>query len=606
MRKTTTVLWAILVILFIFTGLVLLIFLNMGFAPARSTADLLAKDGSADPFTPGLYQGLRLPGMVIGLLFLTFSAAMLVFQSRSKQLVSAGSKQLGRAWTRFADDSRIFAADFRAVRVSRNEVLVLSGIVLLAVIARIFFVMQPFKHDEAYTVAVFANQPLQLALSDYHLPNNHLFHTFLVHLVYSAFGYLQWAVRLPSFVAGVLTVPALYLLSRTLHGRTVAFIAAATAAVMPVLVDFSTQARGYTLLMLFSLLLFLLGVYVRRRPNLLAWALVVVVVVLGIYTIPIFYFSYISFLFWLGLAFVVGDINFQAYGSRWSFIRWGFVSGVLTILFSVLLYTPPALRSGLQTVLPYQLSDPLSYGLFLQDLNVRLTQFVELVLMELPLLIGWVLGLGFFLSLLLPVKSETVSAAVHVRVPLQAAVLLGTFGLVFALRAPPWARFITFLVPLALMWAAAGWVGLVRWLQNVLHTPWKLERALAAVVLLVVIAGTLVRFDSHRNAGFEVIGYEEAATRFLQEELKEQDYIVVSHPRDAAVWYYARLYQLNPVYFRDDRSIQRAFVLVDAVYEQTLEEVIAERGPSQQALDLSTAQPVFKVGKLEIFELTVP
>jgi hypothetical protein len=105
MRKTTTVLWAILVILFIFTGLVLLIFLNMGFAPARSTADLLAKDGSADPFTPGLYQDLRLPGMVIGLLFLTFSAAMLVFQSRSKQLVSAGSKQLGRAWTRFADDS---------------------------------------------------------------------------------------------------------------------------------------------------------------------------------------------------------------------------------------------------------------------------------------------------------------------------------------------------------------------------------------------------------------------------------------------------------------------------------------------------------------------
>jgi hypothetical protein len=60
------------------------------------------------------------------------------------------------------------------------------------------------------------------------------------------------------------------------------------------------------------------------------------------------------------------------------------------------------------------------------------------------------------------------------------------------------------------------------------------------------------------------------------------------------------------VYFRDDRSIQRAFVLVDAVYEQTLEEVIAERGPSQQALDLSTAQPVFKVGTLEIFELTVP
>jgi uncharacterized membrane protein len=605
MRKTTSVLWTILVILFIFTGMALLIFLNMGFAPARSIADLLAKDGSADPFTHGLYQDLRLPGMVIGFLFLTLSAAMLVFQSRSKQWVSAGSVHLRCAWSRFARDSHIFAADFRAVRFSRSEALALSGIVLLAVIARIFFVMQPFKHDEAYTVAVFANQPLRVALSDYHLPNNHLFHTFLVHLVYSAFGYLQWAVRLPSFVAGVLTVPALYLLSRTLHGRTVAFIAAAAAAVMPVLVDFSTQARGYTLLMLFSLLLFLLGVYVRRRPNLLAWVLVVVVVVLGIYTIPIFYFSYISFLFWLGLAFVVGDINFHTYGSRWSFIKWGFISCVMTVVFTVLLYTPPALRSGLQTVLPYQVSDPLSYGLFLQDLNVRLTQFVELVLMELPFLFGWVLVFGFVLSLFLPVRSEAVSAEMHVRVPLQIAVALGTFGLIFALRAPPWARFITFLVPLVLMWAAAGWVGLVRWLQNILPIRWKLERVLAAVVLLVVIAGTLVRFDTHRNAGFDVIGYEEAAARFLHSQLKDHDFIVVSHPRDAAVWYYAHLYRLNPVYFRDDRSIQRAFVLVDTIYEQTLEEVIAERGPRQQALDLSSAQPVFKVGTLEIFELTV-
>jgi hypothetical protein len=158
---------------------------------------------------------------------------------------------------------------------------------------------------------------------------------------------------------------------------------------------------------------------------------------------------------------------------------------------------------------------------------------------------------------------------------------------------------------LGLMWAAAGWVGLLRRLQDAFRIERKFEYGLAAIVLVGVIVGTLVRFQSHRNAGFDVIGYEEAATRFLIGELHDQDYVVVSHPRDAAVWYYAHLYQLNPVYFRDDRPIGRAFVLVDTVYAQTIEEVIAERGPRQQSLDVSSALPVFNVGTLHVYELKV-
>jgi hypothetical protein len=601
MRKDA-IIWHALVVMLVSTALALLIFFTIGFERARAWVDVLARDGSADSFTPAIYLNLSPVGLIFGSILLILSAAMLIWKSRSILFVAAVTGVFERYMSRFAADTRQFTRDFRSIQFTRQEILMLSGIILLAMIARLFFLMQPFKHDEAYTVAVFANQPLRIALSDYHLPNNHLFHTFLVHLVYSIFGYVQWAVRLPSFIAGVLTVPALYLLSRTLHGRTVAFIAATAAAVMPVLVDFSTQSRGYTLLMLFSLLLFLLGIYIRQRPNQLAWLLIVIVVVLGIYTIPIFYFSYLSFLLWLGLAFLIGDLNFQAYGSRWKFIGWGFLSGMLTVLFTILLYIPPVLRSGLQNVLPYQVSDPLSYNLFLQEVSVRLTEFAELVLLDLPFWLGWVLAVGIFLSLLLPARSGPDTPEIPVRVPLQLAVMVGTFGLIFALRAPPWARFLTFLVPLGLMWAAAGWVGLFRRFQQFLPLSWKLEHALAVLVLVAAVGGTLVRVSNHRSAGFDVVGNEESIARYLQSDLRAGDMIVIPDPQDAAVWYYWRLYGFDPGYFEAGRPIDRVFVVIDPNQQQTLEAAMDYRGPHQYTFNRSTAVEVYQAGNLRVFE----
>jgi hypothetical protein len=603
MRREALVLWGILVILTGVSGLVLLIGFNTGFDTARTLADLLARDGSADPFTPTLYQRLQLPVTLLGVILLALCAAMLFWKRRTQSLVSSAATRVAQFMALFWRDARTIVADLRAIRLERREVLFLAGILLLALAARLAFIMQPFKHDEAYTVTVFANQPLWGALSDYHLPNNHLFHTLLVHLTYSLFGYSQWAVRLPSLLAGMLTIPVLYLLARILHGRTVAVIATASAAAVPVMIDFAAQARGYTLIILFSLLLFILGVYVRRHANRFAWALMVVLVVLGIYTIPIFYFSYASFLVWLGLGFLFGDIDFKAYGSRWHFVAWLIISGILTVLFTVLVYLPPVLRSGLDKVLPYQVSDPLTYPLFLQEVEVRLAEFLEIALAELPLVLGWIAAIGIVLSVLLPLRSDYVQPQTRGRVPLQIAVLIGTFGMIFALRAPPWARFLTFLVPLVLMWAAAGWVGLLRLITRQFHQRWKVEYALAALVVLAAIGFTVLRIATHRNAGFDVVGREEQVARFLQSGLQPSDMIVIPDPQDAAVWYYWRLYGFDPEYFEDGRPIHRVLVVIDPTQDQTLQSALEYRGPQDVPLNLPASQQVYHAGNLQVFEL---
>ena len=92
--------------------------------------------------------------------------------------------------------------------------LLLAGAVLI----RLLYIQQPIRHDEAYTYLYFAAQPLGSALSDYTVPNNHLFHTFLVKVVTSVLGGSLPAIRLAAFVTGLLVVPAVYLLTRRFGG----------------------------------------------------------------------------------------------------------------------------------------------------------------------------------------------------------------------------------------------------------------------------------------------------------------------------------------------------------------------------------------------------
>ncbi len=73
--------------------------------------------------------------------------------------------------------------------------------------------------------------------------------------------------RLPSLLAGVATIPVIYLLGLRTVGRTAALVAAAATAFSPFMIYYSAEARGYALLMLLvalSTLAMLLALDTRR------------------------------------------------------------------------------------------------------------------------------------------------------------------------------------------------------------------------------------------------------------------------------------------------------------------------------------------------------
>ena len=94
-----------------------------------------------------------------------------------------------------------------------------------------------------------------------------------MHLSYGRFGISPAALRLPAFLVGVLVAPTAYLAGAQLYGRHAALLAAGLTAVSAQLVEFSTNARGYSIAAFLGVALLALAPRVLRSTNLTWWAL---------------------------------------------------------------------------------------------------------------------------------------------------------------------------------------------------------------------------------------------------------------------------------------------------------------------------------------------
>jgi hypothetical protein len=106
---------------------------------------------------------------------------------------------------------------------------------------------RPIEFDEATTAVYFTSRTVLDAVSDYTFPNNHVLHSVLAHVSTILFGPGEIALRLPSFVAGTLLIPATAWLTWRLGGRGAVRATAWFVALCPPLVIYAALARGYTI-----------------------------------------------------------------------------------------------------------------------------------------------------------------------------------------------------------------------------------------------------------------------------------------------------------------------------------------------------------------------
>ncbi len=317
---------------------------------------------------------------------------------------------------------------------------------LLGSTLRVIELFRPVRYDEAYTYLNFAMRPLYQALSDYSVPNNHLFHTLLVFLSTHLFGNTLTALRLPALIGGLLMMPAVFVATAALYNRYAAIVATAFVACSPPFIAYSVNARGYTWQAVFLLLMIWFASRIPAqqdaRPD---WVGLVLAAVGAIYTIPTSVLPVAGILFWLVLLRRQGGSKTLLQVVR------QMTPALLSILVLVLwLYLPPLVVSGPAFVFKNRFIQPMGMEMFLAKIphlgGMTWNSWNDGVPLEAQLLLSAACILGLVAHRKIGRQS----------ISLTAVVIVISFGFAFARTTFGYSRVWLFLWFFVLMTAGAG------------------------------------------------------------------------------------------------------------------------------------------------------
>jgi mannosyltransferase len=145
----------------------------------------------------------------------------------------------------------------------------LAALTVLAAVLRLSTLdLQSFWYDEAFTPVHVLHTSLFATLRGVvHTENTPPLWYLVAWADSRVLGTGEVALRLPSALAGIATVPVAWMIGRELAGRRAAILAAALVAVNPLLMWYSQEARAYGLFVLMAALSMLCFLRAEREPS---------------------------------------------------------------------------------------------------------------------------------------------------------------------------------------------------------------------------------------------------------------------------------------------------------------------------------------------------
>jgi len=470
----------------------------------------------------------------------------------------------------------------------------LSAVILVGAWLRASLLHKPIQYDEAYTYLYFASRPLPALLADYSAPNNHLFHTLLVALSSRLLGAAPWTLRLPAFLAGVLTIPAAYLLVRRLGSAHQALAAAALVALAPNLIDYSANGRGYTLIVLFALLLAYLATHLTEHPTPRCWLAYSLVLALGMHTIPIFLYTAVGVSLWMMAIHLTDPLPWPERRRR---LLWLAYASLLAGLLTLLLYSPVLLvGTGWRSLIANDIVASRSWPVFLADALPRFHRAILAWMTGFPPATNGGLLIGFLISLTFHRRLT------RQRYPLMIFLILGFLLVIILQRVIPLPRVWLSLYAFYLIFAASGLIGVVERLPIRKDARWlDLLILLGAVVILITSSiPAKIQIIAHRDSP------EEQLAAYLAETLQPTDTLIAVPPVDIQTAYYLALHgvPLDRLYRpAQPRPIQNALVLVRLTTQHnTLLDVLDYYNLRQQLIP-QKARLIYEYGPLQLYSL---
>jgi hypothetical protein len=482
--------------------------------------------------------------------------------------------------------------------------LTLGGITLIGFILRLIDLNKSIAYDEAYTFIHFASRPFKHILADYSAPNNHIFHTILVGISYRLFGGQAWVLRLPAFMAGILMIPAMYMVARRFFSAYQALAAAGLVAVIPLFINYSVNGRGYTMLVLFALLLANFAGILVTRPSKLALLAFTLTAALGFYTIPIFLYPMAGISLWVLATYLFQNEPRQEGTPRIRKLGVFLGACLLAGLLTLVLYSPVIIfGSGLSSIIGNEIVKSLSWSTFVENLDPRLLKAWNKWMIGISPTFEYVFLGGFLISVLFYRKVS------NQKFPLQVCLALAVAILLVLQRVSPLPRIWIYLEAFYLMFSAAGLVWLVEVLLHTIAGAVRTERILSFAIPLTFIAVmTNMLVDRAQNPVFldRDLLPEAYAANYLAGHLKPEDTIVATGPVDIQTAYYLSLHGISfdRFYKRDHPvEIQNALVMLRENSKHKTPESVVEFFKLDEDLDLSAAELVFEYASVQIYSI---
>lgn len=324
----------------------------------------------------------------------------------------------------------------------------LLAIVAIGVALRLAWLFQPIRYDEAITYFTCARGGVRAALTEYGAPNNHVFHSLLVCGT-TTLSNAVWTIRLPAFVAGALVPLAAFHVGRRLHGREAALLGAALVACSAHLIEYATNARGYSIVTLFSLLQVLLAKRIVRHARHADLTGFAIVSALGLFTVPTMLYPTAATIAW---AAVVGMTERRA--TPWRLLLWRApLYAMLAVAIAVACYWPILSQpGGLERLTSNRFVVPLKSIDAWRGAMAGLGADVAA---------EWSLGLtriGFGVAVACAIGGMVVSLFRRrdARASWILVAAIVTVAILFAQRVAPFARVFCFALPMLLLAAGAG------------------------------------------------------------------------------------------------------------------------------------------------------
>ncbi len=194
-------------------GILTLVVMVIPFEVQKSILDRIAPDGNLESFTYSVFSFLKAISFIIAFVSLSFYYLIGGYEERARLILHSIQVKIAHFRNTWILDLRKLISWLISDLISDNHRWALISFIILGLVLRFAFLGRPMGHDETYTYMAFASRGIKTAITDYHLPNNHVLHTILVVISTSLFGNSPEAIRLPAFIAGVLLIPAVYLVA---------------------------------------------------------------------------------------------------------------------------------------------------------------------------------------------------------------------------------------------------------------------------------------------------------------------------------------------------------------------------------------------------------